>query len=299
MGVIFMSFDGNVVHVLVNELKEQLENGRINKIYQLTDTDFLFVVHSNRIKHQLYISCSPSYTRIHLTNFNYDKPSTPKSYGMFLRKHVDGGIIKEIHQIENDRVIIFDIQKRNEIGDIETKHLIVEAMGRHGNIILAKEDYTIIDAIKHSLPFDGNQRTIFSGAIYQHPFTEQLNPYNKKVELEEINSVELRKTYMGLSPIGAKELIYRYENIKGTFTEHFDRFFNTVKPTIVKTENKDFFYYTDLTHKLGEHIHYQSMNECLDHYYFGRDHIDKLKQQGKHIIDLIKREQKRIINKIE
>ena len=152
-----MSFDGNVVHVLVNELKEQLENGRINKIYQLTDTDFLFVVHSNRIKHQLYISCSPSYTRIHLTNFNYDKPSTPKSYGMFLRKHVDGGIIKEIHQIENDRVIIFDIQKRNEIGDIETKHLIVEAMGRHGNIILAKEDYTIIDAIKHSLPFDGNK----------------------------------------------------------------------------------------------------------------------------------------------
>jgi predicted ribosome quality control (RQC) complex YloA/Tae2 family protein len=298
-----MSFDGNVVHTLVGELKETIELGRVNKIYQLTDTDLLFFIHTKKQKEKLYISCSPNYTRLHLTKFNYDKPPHPKSFGMFLRKHLDGGVIQNIHQVENDRVIIFDIQKRNELGDRETKHFIVEAMGRHGNMIVTKEDYTILDALKHSMPFDGNQRTIFSGATYAPPKTNQDNPY--KSDIDFIDSIDglthraIMNQFMGFSPLGAKELCHRYEQSNQSFKDVFNTFLNTSNPVIVQTAQKAQFYKTTLSHLEGDVTPFDSLNDCLDTYYHGRDRIDKLKQSAKYIIDLIKREQKRIANKIE
>ena len=57
-------------------------------------------------------------------------------------------------------------------------------MGRYSNIIVTDDNFKILEAIKHQMPFDGTERTIFPGAIYEYPFTPQLNPYNT-VDLNE------------------------------------------------------------------------------------------------------------------
>ena len=110
-----MSFDGNIVRKLTKEFNDQLNTGRINKIYQLSKYDLILLVNTHTGKKQLLISSSPSYARIHISTIKYEKPTNPPTFCMFLRKHLDGGIIKDINQIGNDRLVIFDIEKRNEL----------------------------------------------------------------------------------------------------------------------------------------------------------------------------------------
>ena len=64
-----MSFDGNVLRKLTNEINNEITTGRINKIYQLSKYDLLFNINSHQGKSQLYISCSPSYSRINIIYF--------------------------------------------------------------------------------------------------------------------------------------------------------------------------------------------------------------------------------------
>ena len=90
-----MSFDGNLLRKVTHELNEKINTGRITKIYQLSAYDLLFKIHANKEKQQLLISASPNYARIHLTNFNHERPETPPNFCMFLRKHLESGIIEE------------------------------------------------------------------------------------------------------------------------------------------------------------------------------------------------------------
>ena len=55
---------------------------------------------------------------------------------MLLRKHLEGGIIEQIYQIDLERIIQTKVRRRNEIGDESVKALVIEIMGRHSNIIL-------------------------------------------------------------------------------------------------------------------------------------------------------------------
>ena len=69
---------------------------------------------------------------------------------MMLRKHLEGAILEDIHQVENDRVVHFTFSKRDELGDLQNIVLIVELMGRHSTIVLLnKQTGKILDAIKH------------------------------------------------------------------------------------------------------------------------------------------------------
>ena len=68
---------------------------------------------------------------------------------MLLRKHLSGGKILDIVQPEMERILRFEIEHLDEMGDTCIKYLIVELMGKHSNIIFTQPDGTIIDSIKH------------------------------------------------------------------------------------------------------------------------------------------------------
>ena len=55
---------------------------------------------------------------------------------MLLRKHLSGGKITAVRQIDFERIIVLDIESYDELGDLTTKHLTAELMGRHSNLIL-------------------------------------------------------------------------------------------------------------------------------------------------------------------
>lgn len=299
-----MSFDGNILRKVTKELNETLLTGRINKIYQLSKYDLLFVINSKSIKHQLLISSSPSYSRIHLSEMTYEKPDTPPTFCMFLRKHLEGGIIEKISQVSNDRIIIFNVRKRNELGDMTIKKLIFEVMGRHSNLIITDESFKILEAIKKVMPFDGKERTIFPGAVYEIPSTHKMDPYDqiKRDEFlsnpENINEVSFLNNFIGFSPLIAREIIYRFNNSKTPIKEIFNDILNESHPQIV-SEKKDYFYYTSLSHLNGNVKKFDSVNKLLDRYYYERDSIDIIKQKSKDIVKFIKNHINKAKTKIE
>ena len=156
-----MAFDGNFVHALTDELSI-LEKGKINKIQQMDGTSLVLKIRSQRETHNLLISAHPMYARFHLTKQKYELPFDPPMFLRVARKHIEGGIIKSIRQIGNDRRVEFHIQSRNEIGDDVRRILILEIMGRHSNIIVTDDKYNILEGIKHLTPTK-NSRTIMTG----------------------------------------------------------------------------------------------------------------------------------------
>jgi len=302
--VITMSFDGNILRVVTKELNENLLTGRINKIYQLSKYDLLFIINSKSIKYQLLISSSPSYSRIHLSKMTYEKPDTPPMFCMFLRKHLEGGIIEGISQISNDRIIVFSIKKRNELGDMIIKKLIFEVMGRHSNLIITDADYKILDAIKKVMPFDGKDRTIYPGAAYEIPSSNKINPYDEILRNEflsnpnNINGVSFLNNFIGFSPLIAREIIYRFENSQISIKEIFNNILSERHPQIV-TSRKEYFYFSSLTHLDGQTKEFDSVNELLDGFYFERDSIDIIKQKSKDLVKFIKNHINKSKTKIE
>lgn len=75
-----MSFDGLFTHGLVAELKEQLLNGRVHKIYQPFEQELQFVIRANRKNQRLSASIHPTYYRLLLTE---ERPSNPSHAPMF------------------------------------------------------------------------------------------------------------------------------------------------------------------------------------------------------------------------
>jgi len=288
-----MSFDGNIVKNLTKEFNESLLFGRINKIYQLSKYDLLFIINTKLGKKQLLISSSPSYARIHLTSMNYEKPDTPPNFCMFLRKHLEGGIIENINQITNDRVIVFDVKYRNELGDLAIKKFIVEVMGRHSNIIIADENFKILEAIKHVMPFDGKERTVFPGAIYETPVSNKINPFDKEkrkeflLNPENINEKILLDNFIGFSPLITKEIIHLFSTSKRNINIIFDELVNSFNPLIIHSK-KDYFYFTDITHIKGERTYFETVNYLIDRYYYEKDTIDIVKQKSKDLVKFIK-----------
>ena len=68
---------------------------------------------------------------------------------MLLRKHLSSARIGSISQPGLERVVEFELEHLNELGDPCKKYLIVELMGKYSNIIFCSPDGTILDSIKH------------------------------------------------------------------------------------------------------------------------------------------------------
>ena len=105
-----MAFDGFFVRKMVKELEETILQGRINKVNNLSTDEFVFSIRKGK-NLKLFLSANPSASRIQLTNNSYENPSTPSNFCSVLRKYLTGGIIQEIKQVNNDRILVFKIKK--------------------------------------------------------------------------------------------------------------------------------------------------------------------------------------------
>ena len=101
-------------------------------------------------------------------------------------------------------------------------------MGRHSNIILTKEDYTILDSIKHISLDKSSVRPILPGKPYVYPPNQdKLNPlqttfdaFQTALSTKDMPLFKaLYTTYSGLSPLIAKELVAQAEITTDQFPE--------------------------------------------------------------------------------
>ncbi|SOC37976.1 Rqc2 family fibronectin-binding protein [Salinicoccus kekensis] len=304
-----MAFDGNFVHALCDELKI-IQSGKINKIQQMDETTLIFKVRSQGANHQLLISAHPMYARFHLTREKYEFPFDPPMFSRVLRKHMEGGIIKSIEQIGNDRRVHITVNSKNEIGDDITRILILEIMGKHSNIIMTDEDYKIITGIKHLTP-NNNIRTVMPGFKYEAPPTdEKLNP-----RTDEINTLPARidfnsgklsrqilKAVEGFSPLFIREIEHHakhftIENIVPAIKEGLRRA-EEITPVLYRLD-KDVFYFTKLHHLGTEPEVYPTLSALLDDYYHSRFQNNMIRQKAQDYLHVIEREYDRVERKIE
>ena len=172
-----MAFDGFFVRKLVEEFNESILYSRINKINNLSNDEFIFSIRKGK-NLKLYVSANSSASRIQLTNNSYENPQTPSNFCSVLRKYLMGGIIEEINQINNDRIIKFKIKNFDELGYEKYYFLITELMGKHSNIILTNSDNIIIESLKNSYSLEYSRSTISNMEYVLPPTVKKYNPFN-------------------------------------------------------------------------------------------------------------------------
>lgn len=212
-----MAFDGITIANIVHELNRNLLDGRINKIAQPETDELLLTIKTPAGQRRLSISASASLPLIYLTEGNKPSPMTAPNFCMLLRKHINNGRITKIWQPELERIIHFEIEHLDELGDLCKKELIVEIMGKHSNIIFCSEDGTIIDSIKHVSSQMSSVREVLPGRTYFIPDTmEKSDPLS--VSFAEFQRVLTEKpmplakavytSFTGVSPVAAEEICY-------------------------------------------------------------------------------------------
>ena len=144
-----MAFDGITIANIIAELNHTITGGKINKIAQPENDELIITIKNQRQQYRLFLSASASLPLIYLTDTNKPSPLTAPNFCMLLRKHIGSGRIVSITQPGMERIIRFTIEHLNELGDLCTKYLIVEIMGKHSNIIFCNENDQILDSIKH------------------------------------------------------------------------------------------------------------------------------------------------------
>lgn len=291
-----MSFDGLFTRAITHEFASLLKGGRINKIHQPYKNEIVLVIRANGGTHKLLLSVHPSYARAQLTTESYENPSEPPMFCMLLRKHLEGHILEDIHQVGLDRMIIFEVKGRNEIGDISYKQLIVEIMGRHSNIIVVdKTRNMILDSIKHISFAVNTHRAIQPGQEYIAPPVQSKLNSLEATEEEVLRCIDfnagkldkqLVENFAGISPLFAKEIIFEAGianriTLPKTFVSMMDKINkHQYSPALTTSENKESFYLMPLAHLKGDTKTFPSLSELLDRYYFGKAVRDRVKQQA-------------------
>ena len=213
-----MAFDGITIANIVTELNQTITGGKINKIAQPENDELIITIKNQRKQYRLFLSASASLPLIYLTETNKPSPMTAPNFCMLLRKHIGSGKIIAIEQPGMERIIRFTIEHLNELGDLCTKYLIVEIMGKHSNIIFCNEEDQIIDSIKHVSAHMSSVREVLPGRPYFIPETQsKLNPFvlteeifQEKIFPRPVNVAKAIYTSItGISPLMAEEVCYR------------------------------------------------------------------------------------------
>ena len=286
-----MSFDGFFLHHMVEELRTELLNGRIQKINQPFEQELVLQIRSNRKSHRLLLSAHPVFGRIQLTESTFENPAQPSTFIMVLRKYLQGAVIESIEQIENDRIVEITVSNKNEIGDHIQATLIIEIMGKHSNILLVdKSSHKILEVIKHIGFSQNSYRTLLPGATYiAPPGTEALNPFTIKdeklfeiLQTQELTAKNLQNLFQGLGRDTATELETQLLNDKlATFRNFFRQ---ETKPCLT---DKSFSCVPFSTKIEG---HFSNLSQLLDVYYKDKAERDRVKQQASELIRRVENE---------
>lgn len=303
-----MPLDGLFTHALVHELNELIVGGRITKVHQPYPNEIVLVVRNNSVNYPVLLSAHPTYARAQITHIPYENPQTAPNFVMFLRRYLEGAKLQKIEQVENDRIINFYVNARNELGDIQQIHLTLEMMGRHSNLFLVREDDSrILELIKH-VPADQNRvRSLMPGATYVLPPAQNLKDPFIPGALEALAPMILdipvddwakfiQSTYQGFGRDSAQVLAQTI-NQAGDHLAHAKNWlarFNDLKPTLFTAEKGALSYAAfDWLQDYATSEHFQTLGDMLDAYYIGKAERERVNQQAGSLVRVVKNELKK------
>lgn len=300
-----MAFDGLFTHQMIKEISF-LETARINKITQPDQFTVILTIRANRKNQKLMLSIHPNFARMQITNNQLDNPFEPPMFLRVLRKHIEGGIVERIEQIGNDRIVHFTINNTDEIGDRIKRHLYLEIMGKHSNIILTDDSNKILDSFKHLTPNTNSARTLMPGFNYEFPPTDKkTNPFTVDTISDKLdNTLAIHKAVLrlleGFSPLAVKEMLSMDTDVDIAF----NRFMQTLQTnaSTFSIDGKEDFYFRPVAH--GTSIEtYHNLSEMLDIYYKDRAVRERVRNQtndlSRHLNSLLQKNEKKLAKLVD
>ena len=303
-----MAFDGITIANIVHELRENLLDGRINKIAQPETDELLLTIKTPKGQKRLSISASASLPLIYLTETNKPSPMTAPNFCMLLRKHINNGRITAITQPKLERIIRFEVEHLDELGDLCKKYLIIEIMGKHSNIIFCTEDNKIIDSIKHVSAQMSSVREVLPGREYFIPDTmEKSDPLD--ISFADFVSTLIAKptplgkaiytSFTGISPVVAEEICYiaridsevTPKELSEDVLIHLYKQFTLFFDPVIKGDFHPVIYYNGAEPKefcalplshfpMYEAKTFDSMSNVLEIYYASRNTLTRIRQKS-------------------
>lgn len=303
-----MAFDGFVISNVVHDLKTSLCGGRIYKIYQPEADEIILIVKNKPHTHRLFLSADASLPLIYFTTKNKTNPMQAPNFCMLLRKHILNGRITDVKQPNLERIIEIDIEHLNELGDICTKKLIIEIMGKHSNIIFTDSENMILDSIKHISSQVSSVREVLPGRTYVFPPGQgKENPLSFSYDYLEHTVMQkplpvgkaLYTSFTGMSPLLANEICYRANVDSSASTQSLDEtkkkeiyeiicdFAHLVKtksyhPNIVYNEHTpvEFSCFYLSCYENLEEKQFDSISEVLEQYYAKKNQLTLIRQKS-------------------
>ena len=303
-----MPLDAVCLQAVVAELAPQITGSRIEKIQQPARDQVVLLLRGNR---RLLLSAGGGQPRLHLTELPRDNPAQPPMFCMLLRKYLSGGIIESIQQAPLERVVTLTVSAADELGERSQFSLILEAVARRANLILADKDGHIIDCLRR-IDFEMNpDRQVLPGLFYHLPAPpDKVSPFT--VTEEEFAALAaaagegapadqwLVRTVNGLSPLVARELTFRAcGSTDAPVTGHaaalwsaFAAWRDTVNekrftPAMLKRSGvpMDFTYlHVGQYGGAAAEETYTSFSRLLDDFYEKREQAERVKQKGQDLV---------------
>ena len=217
-----MSLDGAFLHsAMLEMLDRKLIGGRVDKIHQPSREEIIVTIRTFGGTEKILFSANSACARVNLTDTTPENPKQPPVLCMLFRKFLSGGRLTAIHQDGLERIINFDFECTNEIGDTVHNRLVAEIMGKHSNIILLTEKadgWRVVDSVKRITDDISSVRRILPNILYELPPREAKINFldydfgDFRVRLSEFSEQRIAKAlpliFEGISPIFARECAY-------------------------------------------------------------------------------------------
>ncbi len=164
-----MVLDGILLRKVVVECVD-LVSSRLTQIYQVGKGDFLLRF-SDRV---LGIFLTPPHIFVALKSKQGELSQERQESQILnsMRHKLKGLPVRAIHQQGLDRILTFVFSGTDQFGESKEYRLHVEILGPNSNLILTREDSTILQVLKERVT---QERTLLPGASYSPPVTSKLS----------------------------------------------------------------------------------------------------------------------------
>lgn len=325
-----MALDGVFLRHIKKELEEKLTGARVDKIHQPNREELFFAFRTRESAYKVLFSARANSARVHFTSVSPENPMQPPMLCMLLRKKLLGAKLIAIRQPELERLLHFDFDSINELGDHVTLTLTMEVMGRYSNVILTDENGKIVDALKRVDAEMSSQRLILPGLTYHLPPPQEklcvLSASAKEVQegLDAIpGDMELGKALLsvlqGVSPVVCRELAFQVGRGQELTVKTLDEeqrfrvgfFYQKLKETTeeisgvphmaVSPQGKpmDFSFVEIHQYGTGAVVRRgESFSALLDEFYRERDHQERMRVREQDLLRLLSNHSERLSRKI-
>ena len=307
-----MPLDAISLRALVEELRPQLLNLRIDKVQQPARDQVVLLLRGNK---RLLLSAGANAPRLQLTNLLRDNPAEPPMFCMLLRKHLVGARVADITQPGLERLVRMELDVTDDFGQPGCRTLVLEAMGRRSNLILLDGEGRVIDCMRRVDAEMSAARQVLPGLFYEQPastgrlpfleeteegFREKLSQVNPEVQLDRF----LLDAYFGIAPLMARELAFRacgetdgrLCGLDADARERFEAAFfqfagnvnaNNFTPILLKRDGVPFEFSALQVHQYGlaaETEVFESFSALLDSFYEAKEKQERVRQRGADLI---------------